>query len=84
MFFKIRVLKNVPIFTGKHPLESLLNKSYRSQSLQLCLKENPANVLSCEYCEIFKNSFFIEHLGWLLLEDQGYGHSSEFYLYLDR
>ena len=24
----------------------------------------------CEYCEIFKNSFFIEHLRWLLLHNE--------------
>ena len=24
-------------------------------------KETPTQVLSCEYCEIFKNSFFVEH-----------------------
>ena len=26
--------------------------------MQLCLKTPPAQVFSCEYCEIFKNSFF--------------------------
>ena len=26
-------------------------------------------VLSCEFCEISKNAFFIEHLWWLLLDD---------------
>ena len=26
-------------------------------------------MVSCEYCEIFKNSFFIEHLWWLLTTD---------------
>ena len=25
-------------------------------------------MFSCEYCEIFKNSIFIEHLRWLLLD----------------
>ena len=29
-------------------------------------KETPTQVFSCEYCEICKNRFFIEHL-WLLL-----------------
>ena len=28
--------------------------------------EARTQVFSCEYCEIFKNSFFIEHLRWLL------------------
>ena len=24
-------------------------------------------MFSCEFCEVFKNTFFIEHLWWLLL-----------------
>ena len=31
------------------------------------LKRNPTQVFSCEYCKIFKNTFFIENLRWLLL-----------------
>ena len=31
-------------------------------------KENLAKVFSCQFCEISKNSFFIEHLWCLLLE----------------
>ena len=27
----------------------------------------PTQEVSCEYCKIFKNSFFTEHLRWLLL-----------------
>ena len=30
-------------------------------------KKTPTQVFSCEYCEIFKNSFFMEHIWWLLL-----------------
>ena len=31
--------------------------------------KNPSQVFSCEYYEIFKNTFFyIEHLRWLLLD----------------
>ena len=30
-------------------------------------KESLAQVFSCEFCEISKNTFFIEHLWWLLL-----------------
>ena len=30
-------------------------------------KETLAQVLSCGYCRIFKNSFFTENLWWLLL-----------------
>ena len=56
MFFKIAVLKNYAIFTGKH-----LGWSLFLINLQ--------TFTSCEYCEVFKSSFFIEHLRWLLLED---------------
>ena len=30
-------------------------------------KETLTQVLSCEFCEIFKNNFFIEHIWWLLM-----------------
>ena len=30
-------------------------------------KETPTQVFSCEFCEISKNTFFTEHLRWLLL-----------------
>ena len=29
--------------------------------------ESPAQVFSCEFCEISENIFFTEHLQWLLL-----------------
>ena len=31
-------------------------------------KETLAQVFSCEFCEIFKNTFFVEHVWWLLLD----------------
>ena len=31
------------------------------------LEETPTQMFFCVYCEIFKNSFFIEHVWWLLL-----------------
>ena len=57
MFFKIGVLKNFAIFSGKHLCWSpfLINKP---EGLQRYQKETPTQVCSCEYCEIFKNSFF--------------------------
>ena len=33
----------------------------------LIKKETLAKVFSCEFCAIFKNTFFIEQLRWLLL-----------------
>ena len=53
MFFKISVLKNFGIFTGKHLLESVFNQVAGVQ------------VFSSEYYKIAKSSFFIEHLRWL-------------------
>ena len=31
------------------------------------IKENLAQTFYCKYCEVFKNTFFEEHLQWLLL-----------------
>ena len=41
---------------------SLFLKSCRLSGLQLYLKETPAQVFSCEYCQIFKNTYFEEPL----------------------
>ena len=37
------------------------------QAWNFIKKETIAQVFSCEFCEIFKKIFFIEHLWWLLL-----------------
>ena len=37
------------------------------QASPLFKKETLAQVFSCEFCEISKNTFFTEHLWWLLL-----------------
>ena len=62
-FFKNGALKDFVIFAEKHPRWSLLFKV----ECNFIKKETLTQVLSCEYCGIFKNSFFIECLGWLLL-----------------
>ena len=54
MFFQKGALKNFTIFKRKHVLESLFNKFVSVQAR----KETPIQVFSCEYCEIFKNTFF--------------------------
>ena len=41
-------------------------KSCRSQACNLIKKETPTQVYFCEFFKIFKNTFFIEHLQWLL------------------
>ena len=43
-------------------------KFWEPKDLQLYWKETPTQVFSSIYCEIFKNSFFIELLQWLLLQ----------------
>ena len=56
-FYKKAVLKNFSIFTGKYLCWSLF-----LTKLQLYLKETPAQVFSCEYCEISPNIYFEERL----------------------
>ena len=59
MFLKIDALKNFVIFTGKH-LYSLENTCVRVFSIMLqgWRQETATKVFSCEYCDIFKSSFF--------------------------
>ena len=57
MFFKIHVLKNFAVFTEKHLCWSLFLIKLQAFR-QFYQKETPTQVLSCEYCEIFKSSFF--------------------------
>ena len=63
VFYKKVVLKNFAKFTGNHLCQSLcLNKV----ACNFIKEETLAPVISCELCKIFKNTFFIEHLWWLL------------------
>ena len=57
---QLGVLKNFANFTGKHLCWSVfsINK----------FKEISTLVFSCEIWNIFKNTFFAEHLWWLLIE----------------
>ena len=59
------VLKNFAKFTGKHLYQSLFfNKAagLRPEACNFIKKETLAQVFFCEFCEISKNTFFIEHL----------------------
>ena len=60
MFFKIGALKNF------HLCWSLFLKVGELSPATLLTRDSNTGV-SCEYCEILKNSFFIGQLGWLLL-----------------
>ena len=50
------VLKNYAIFTGKHPCQSFF------LSCNFIKNETLIQRYSCEFCEIFKNTFFTELL----------------------
>ena len=55
MFYKKGALENFAKFTGKHLC--------RPQACNFINKETLlAQVFSCEFCEIFKKTFFTEHL----------------------
>ena len=49
-------LKNFAVFTGKHLCWSLFLIKFIYQ------KESPTQMFFCEYCKIFKNTYFEEHL----------------------
>ena len=61
------VLKNFVKFTGKKLCQSpFFNKVAGLRPVTL-LKKRLWQMFSCEFREIFRNTFFIEHLRWLLL-----------------
>ena len=64
VFCKKDVLKNFSKFTGKHLFQSLFLIEFFNK---LFKKKTQTQVFSCEFCEIFKNTFFMEHRRWLLL-----------------
>ena len=56
LFYKIGVLKNFAEFTWKQ---------LRFVTL---IKKTPVQVLSCEFCKVFKNPFWKNTSSWLLLD----------------
>ena len=59
LFFKTGVLKNFTIFIGNVCVGVFFTGL---KARILTKKETPTQVFSCEYCKIFKNGFFMEHL----------------------
>ena len=59
------VFRNFAKFTGKDLCQSLLFNKVAGPGF--IKKETLAQVSSREFCKISKNTFFIEHLWWLLL-----------------
>ena len=54
------VLRNFPKFTGNHLCQSLFFNKVAGDGAGK--KENLAQVFSCEFFEISKNTFFTEHV----------------------
>ena len=61
------VLKKFAKSIGKNLCQSLFFNKVAGLTCIFIKKETLAQVTSCEFCEIFKNTFLIEHLGRLLL-----------------
>ena len=57
VFYKNFLLKNFAILTGKRLCWSLF-----LIGLHLYSKDTPTQVFCCEYCQIFKDTYFEEHL----------------------
>ena len=60
-FYKIGVLKKLANFTGKHLCHSLFLIKLQDDACNFTRKETPTLMVSSEFFEIFKNSFFKEH-----------------------
>ena len=58
VFCKKGVLKNFAKFTGKHLCQSLFFNRVAGGACNFIKKESLAQVLSCEFCEISKSTFF--------------------------
>ena len=58
VFRKKDALENFTKFTGKHLCQSLFFNKVPGITPATLLKKRLAQVFSCEFCEIFKNTFF--------------------------
>ena len=58
VFCKKSVLKNFAKFTGKQLCQSLFFNKVAGQACNFVKKETLVQVFSCEFCEIFRNTFF--------------------------
>ena len=60
VFYEKDVLKTFAKFTGKHLCQSLFFNKVAGLRPSTLLKKTLSQVLSCEFCEIFKNTFFTD------------------------
>ena len=67
MFCKKGVLKHFAKFTGKHLCQNLFLIVAALRHATFLKKETLAQVFSCEFCEILKNTLLTEYLRWLIL-----------------
>ena len=58
VFCKKGVLRNFTKFTGKHLCQRLFFNKVSGKGCNFIKKETLAQAFSCEFCEIFKNTFF--------------------------
>ena len=56
----------LPDFLQNRCSKKFRNIHWKTPVLESLFNKN-ADLFPCEYCKIFKNSFFIEHLRWLIL-----------------
>ena len=64
-----RFIEETEAVTRRSSVKKVLLKiSQNSQKNTFIKKETAAQVFSCGFCEIFRNSFFKEHLEWLHLK----------------
>ena len=59
VFYKKGVLRNFAKFTGKHLCQSLFFNKVAGTACNFIKKETLAQVFSCQFCEIFNNTFFL-------------------------
>ena len=53
---------NCAKFTGKYQYQSLFLIKLQAEACNFIKKETLGQVFLCDFCEIFKNTFFTEHL----------------------
>ena len=68
IFFKIGVIKNFSNFTGKYLCWSIFLIKLQTWRPAALLRRGSNTGVFLEIDEIFKNTFFTEHLWWLLLK----------------
>ena len=61
-FVRIGVLRNFVELTVKHLCQSLLFNKVAGQACKFIKKETLVHVSFCEFCEIYKNTLFTEHI----------------------